>query len=141
MFGSFGTDMLEGCVESSRGSETNFEEYLTLSGRVGLARRTQHDAIHGCGTHPSKVCSVINAGVGSANLHTVQDVGEFHSQFSPYAFTEKEFFGEGEIFVALEWAPQVTQNARLITGCEPRIRKGSRIEDGQALVIVVVVDA
>src|SRR5580700_10672793 len=101
--------MLEGCVGSSRGSEIDLEEDLALPRCISLTWRASNDTINRCGTHTSEVDAVVDASIGSADLHTVEDVGVLHSQFSPYAFPEKEFFGKSKILVALEGVSQVTQ--------------------------------
>src|SRR5579862_7346265 len=134
--------MLEGCVGSSRGSEIEFDEDLALTRRVCLTGGKRYGSILENGsTDRAKVCAIIDAGVGPADLHAVKDIEIFHSQFEIEALREIEAFGKSNILVALEGVAEVTQLARLVARSESGIGEGSRVKDRQSLVIVVVVNA
>ena len=126
--------------------ETDFEEGLALAWGVGLARVAAATAI---GVHQTKspgsvVHIVIDAAaalVDTADLHAIQDVEEFNAELGPNVLAKKELFGQANILVGVEGISENGYHARLIARCESRIGEGCRIKNGQAFVIVVVIQA
>jgi hypothetical protein len=131
--------MLEGCG-SSKASEIEFYENLALPGSNSLAWLAKKNAIDRSWIYKSKVLPVIYTVVDSADPHTVEDIGVFHSQLTGYVLTKVEAFGQGHTFVCEEWVAQAAQVAGLIPHSKPRVRKGARVENGQAPIIVIPVD-
>lgn len=125
-------------------SEAQFEEDLSLSWRIALT----HIASATCGRVSIAVSADIAKGaraivhirVWSADLHAVEKVLEFHSNFHGCFLTKIEMFGEREVLVGCSWVPQVTQGTRLVAHCESRIGERTLVKDGQTLVIVIVID-
>ena len=117
--------------------ETDPEIGLALARGVPLARAPR-------AVQPeTSIADIVGRGVyagvrPTADLHAIQDIEEFHSQFRGNAFAKEEFLGESDIFVALEWIPERGNIAQRCPGRELSwIGKGSRIEDRQAFVVVV----
>ncbi len=88
-----------------RGLETDFEEGLPLTRRVALASAATTASI---GTHEPEIArSVRKVGVRTANLHPIEDVEEFHSEFCINTLTEEKLLGQSEIFISVERVAQL----------------------------------
>ena len=75
-------------------SEIDFEEDLALPWRVSLARREVHGSILENGPADSpEIRAVVDTQVGVTDLHAVEKIQIFHSEFGRYALAEKESFG------------------------------------------------
>jgi hypothetical protein len=130
-------DVMLGGVWSQPCLETDPEVSLALARSVPLARASR--AVQSETSIADIVGRRVYGGIRpAADLHAIQDIEKFHSQFRGNAFAKEEFLGDGDIFVALEGIPERGNIARGRSGRELSwIGKGSRIEDRQAFVVVV----
>src|SRR5882724_4317464 len=114
------------------GSEINFEVCLSLSWIVVL---TSIPIVN-----HSKVTAVY-VGLRPADLHPVEHVEEFHPQLSRELFTKIEVLSQRNIFVGAEGIAQITDPpGRIAENPRPWAGKSLGIENGQSLVIVIVID-
>lgn len=121
-------------------SETDFEEALSLSRRVGL---TSAVATASGINHAELAAAVVEVVIQSlsyaANLHAIQDVEKLDAQLSGNVFSEEELFGQADVFVRVERVAQLSDDAGRIPRSESGVGEGGRVEDRQSLVIVVVI--
>ena len=100
-------------VRPPLGSEADFEEGLSLPRTVVLTDRPAVDysevgAIHVVGA----------PGVGVTDLHPIEDIIEFHPQFSGYAFGEVEVLCQCKVLKVIERPTQTADPARRIAHSE-----------------------
>src|SRR5579872_4636840 len=90
-----------GSLEGFQSSEVNVEVGLALSRRIPLTWSAWTIETKPCVTYI--VRGRIHPGVlRTANLHSIQDVKELHSEFRRNAFAEEELLRQCDVFVAVK---------------------------------------
>src|SRR5258708_14579116 len=104
-----------------QGSETDFEEGLSLARAVSLAGSAAALAIGA--DHSETERTVVQIGVWSATLHAVEDVEQLHPQLGVDVLSKIEVLGQAEIFIGVEGVAQLADDSCFIALREAGVRK------------------
>lgn len=130
-----------GCVPP--GSETDFEECLSLTRSVRLTRIGATVAVRG--NEAELAWSVLKIIVQSrplahaADLHAVENVKEFHAQLRVNMLSKVKVLCQAEVFIGVERIAELADNPRFVALSKAGVGKCRLREHRKPLVVVIVV--